>query len=168
MDPERADSVLRSATTCGAFACSVNVPVPPLGEQISIPGPGVDPGPAAWLTLPVSNNCRAGPDSSSGTRSVRMGSRLLRRSWLMPGTDGVNITGHTGDLYDEILTPEALGLIAALQRELGSRRAELLAARERKQAEIIAGGTFDFLPETAQIREDTAWQGAPQIGRAHV
>src|ERR1700753_3969818 len=79
----------------------------------------------------------------------------------MPGTDGVEITGPSGDRYDEILTPEALGLIAALQRELGSRRAELLAARERKQAEIIAGGTFDFLPDTAKIREDTAWQVAP-------
>jgi malate synthase len=79
----------------------------------------------------------------------------------MPGTDGVEITGPSGDRYDEILTPEALGLIAALQRELGSRRAELLAARERKQAEIIAGGTFDFLPETAKVREDTAWQVAP-------
>ena len=79
----------------------------------------------------------------------------------MPGTDGTQITGPSGDRYDEILTPEALGLIAALQRELGSRRAELLAARERKQAEIIAGGTFDFLPATAQVREDTAWQVAP-------
>ncbi len=79
----------------------------------------------------------------------------------MPGTDGVEITGPSGDRYDEILTPEALGLIAALQRELGSRRAELLAARERKQAEIIAGGTFDFLPDTAKVREDTAWQVAP-------
>jgi malate synthase len=79
----------------------------------------------------------------------------------MPGTDGVEITGPSGDRYDEILTPEALGLIAALQRELGPRRAELLAARERKQAEIIAGGTFDFLPETAAIREDQAWQVAP-------
>jgi malate synthase len=79
----------------------------------------------------------------------------------MPGTDGVEITGPSGDRYDEILTPEALGLIAALQRELGSRRAELLAARERKQAEIIAGGTFDFLPGTAKVREDTAWQVTP-------
>src|SRR6201995_6109850 len=79
----------------------------------------------------------------------------------MPGTDGVEITGPSGDRYDEILTPEALGLIAPLQRELASRRAELLAARERKQAEIIAGGTFDFLPDTAKIREDTAWQVAP-------
>src|ERR1700743_3189471 len=79
----------------------------------------------------------------------------------MPGTDGTQITGPSGDRYDEILTPAALGLIAALQRELGSRRAELLAARERKQAEIIAGGTFDFLPDTAKVREDLAWQVAP-------
>ncbi len=79
----------------------------------------------------------------------------------MPGTDGTQITGPSGDRYDEILTPEALGLIAALQRELGPRRAELLAARERRQAEIIAGGTFDFLPDTAEIRDDHAWQVAP-------
>jgi malate synthase len=78
----------------------------------------------------------------------------------MPGTDGVEITGPSGDRYDEILTPGALGLIAALQRELGPRRAELLAARERRQAEIIAGGTFDFLPETAAVRDNPAWQVA--------
>src|SRR6202012_2526192 len=79
----------------------------------------------------------------------------------MPGTDGTQITGPSGDRYDEILTPEALGLIAALQRELGPRRAELLAARERRQAGVIAGGGFDFLPDTAEIRDDHAWQVAP-------
>src|SRR6202000_3501610 len=79
----------------------------------------------------------------------------------MPGTDGTQITGPSGDRYDEILTPAALALRAALQRELGPRRAELLAARERRQAEIIAGGTFDFLPGTAEIRDDHAWQAAP-------
>ncbi len=78
----------------------------------------------------------------------------------MPGTDGVEITGPSGDRYDEILTPEALSLIAALHNEFGGRRAELLAARQRKQAEIIAGAAFDFLPETQHIREDPAWQVA--------
>jgi malate synthase len=76
----------------------------------------------------------------------------------MPGTDGVEITGPSGDRYDEILTPEAISLIAALHAELGTRRAELLAARQQRQAEISAGGTFDFLPETKHIREDPAWQ----------
>ncbi|MGA2826754.1 MAG: malate synthase A [Streptosporangiaceae bacterium] len=78
----------------------------------------------------------------------------------MPGTDGVEITGPSGDRYDEILTPEAISLIATLHEELADRRAELLAARERRQAEIIAGGSFDFLPETRRVRDDPAWQVA--------
>src|ERR1700753_888691 len=78
----------------------------------------------------------------------------------MPGTDGVEITGPAGDRYDEILTPRAIGLIATLHRELATRRAELLAARERREADIIAGGTLDFLPETKNIREDPSWRVA--------
>src|SRR6201986_804822 len=78
----------------------------------------------------------------------------------MPGTDGVEITGPSGDRYDEILTPKAIGLIATLHRELAARRAELLAARERREADIIAGGTLDFLPETKNIREDPSWRVA--------
>ena len=85
----------------------------------------------------------------------------------MPGTDGVEITGPSGDRYDEILTPEAIGLLATLHGELGNRRAELLAARQQRQAEIIAGASFDFLPETRHIREDPAWQVAlPAAGLA--
>jgi malate synthase len=85
----------------------------------------------------------------------------------MPGTDGVEITGPSGDRYDEILTPEAMSLLATLHGELGTRRAELLAARQQRQAEIIAGGSFDFLPETRHIREDPAWQVAlPAAGLA--
>jgi malate synthase len=78
----------------------------------------------------------------------------------MPGTEGVEITGPSGDRYDEILTPEAISLIATLHGELADRRAELLAARARRQADIIAGGSLDFLPETRHIREDPAWQVA--------
>src|ERR1700753_2403056 len=83
------------------------------------------------------------------------------RGARMPGTDGVEITGPSGDRYDEILTPEAIGLIAMLHRELAPRRAELLAARDRREADIIAGGTLDFLPETKNIREDPSWRVAP-------
>jgi malate synthase len=74
--------------------------------------------------------------------------------------DGVEITGPGGHRYDEILTPQALGLIAALQRELGPRRAELLAARARRQEEISAGGQLDFRSQTASIRADRAWRVA--------
>jgi len=79
----------------------------------------------------------------------------------MPGTNGVEITGPSGDRYDEILTPEAISLIATLHGELAGRRAELLAAREQRQAEIIAGGSFDFLAETRKVRDDPSWQVAP-------
>ena len=79
----------------------------------------------------------------------------------MPGTDGVEVTGPAGDRYDEILTPGALALLARLQRELGPRRAELLAARASRQRDLSAGGTLDFLAETRAIREDKSWRVAP-------
>jgi malate synthase len=79
----------------------------------------------------------------------------------MPGIDGVEITGPAGDRYDEILTPGALALIARLQRELGPRRKELLAARASRQQELSAGGTLDFLAETRSIRDDQSWRVAP-------
>ena len=76
----------------------------------------------------------------------------------MKETEGVQITGQPGDRYDEILTPEALGLVAALQRELGPRRAGLLAARARRQEELSAGGMLDFRADTRAIREDPSWR----------
>jgi malate synthase len=76
-------------------------------------------------------------------------------------TEGVQITGPAGDRYDEILTPDALALVAALHRELAPRRAELLAARARRQQELIAGANLDFLPQTRGIRADRSWQVAP-------
>jgi malate synthase len=79
----------------------------------------------------------------------------------MPGTERVEITGPYGDRYDEILTPQAIDLIAALHAQLGPRRSELLAARRRRQAELSGGAMLDFLPETAEIREDASWRVAP-------
>jgi malate synthase len=73
----------------------------------------------------------------------------------------VEITGPTGERYVEILSPKALELLAALHGALGDRRAELLAARRRRQAELNAGAMLDFLPQTAHIREDTSWRVAP-------
>ncbi|GAA3214714.1 malate synthase A [Nonomuraea helvata] len=72
----------------------------------------------------------------------------------------MEITGPMLDRFDEILTPEALDFVAALQREFGARRLELLEARQARQAELSAGGMLDFLPETKEIRE-ADWQVAP-------
>jgi malate synthase len=74
---------------------------------------------------------------------------------------GVEIAGPSGDRFDEILTPDALDLIAALHRELGARRLELLAARARRQEQLSAGAMLDFLPETAALRADSSWRVAP-------
>jgi malate synthase len=80
-------------------------------------------------------------------------------------SDGVEITGPKRDRFDEVLTPEAVGLVAALHRELGGRRTELLAARAVRQQELSAGGTLDFLAATEPIRADPAWRvAAPAPG----
>jgi malate synthase len=52
----------------------------------------------------------------------------------------------------EILSDEAVAFVADLNRRFRPRRNELLAARAARRAEIAAGGTLDFLPETAGIR----------------
>ena len=80
-------------------------------------------------------------------------------------TDGVEITGPKGDRFDEVLTPEAVGLVAALHRELGGRRTELLAARAARQQELSAGATLDFLAATQAVRDDPGWRvAAPAPG----
>ncbi len=79
----------------------------------------------------------------------------------MGHVNGVEIAGPSGSRYDEILTPEALDLIAVLHRELGLRRVDLLAARADRQQELSAGAMLDFLTSTESIRSDTSWQVAP-------
>ena len=76
-------------------------------------------------------------------------------------SEGVDISGPHGDRYDEILTPGALDLIAALHRELNGRRLDLLAARAARQQELNQGGTLDFLAPTKPIRDDLSWRVAP-------
>jgi malate synthase len=59
-----------------------------------------------------------------------------------------------------VLTPEALELVALLERELGARRRELLAERGERQKRIAAGELPSFLEETSTIREGD-WRVAP-------
>ncbi len=73
---------------------------------------------------------------------------------------GVEIAAPVEDRVDEVLTPAALGLLARLHREFDGRRRELLAARDRRYAELAAGGTLGFLPETKDVREDPSWRVA--------
>ena len=64
----------------------------------------------------------------------------------------MNIIGNSPPEYQEILTPEALAFVEALEREFGQRRRELLEMRTERQKAFDAGILPDFLPETADIR----------------
>ncbi len=59
-----------------------------------------------------------------------------------------------------VLSPEALGFVAALHREFNPMREALLVRREERQAAIVAGDGLDFLAETRPVRE-SAWKVAP-------
>ncbi|HZK35943.1 MAG TPA: hypothetical protein VFC57_03165, partial [Aeromicrobium sp.] len=77
-----------------------------------------------------------------------------------PMPDGVQVLGPMQPRYGEILTPQALELIALLHRELNGRRTELLQRREERVKAIAGGGNLDFLPETKDVRDDPDWRVA--------
>ena len=73
---------------------------------------------------------------------------------------GVQVNAPLYPRFDEILSFDALTLVAKLHRAFESRRQELLKARVARQARIDAGELPDFLPETQAIREGD-WKIAP-------
>jgi malate synthase len=66
---------------------------------------------------------------------------------------GVKVKATSTPEFAEILTPDALGFVAKLQREFGERRAEALQRRQDRQLRFDAGEMPDFLPETKHVRE---------------
>ena len=70
----------------------------------------------------------------------------------MATPQGVEVHGPALETYGQVLTPEALELVAGLQREFNPTRVALLARRAERQAEFEAGALPDFLPETASVR----------------
>ena len=73
----------------------------------------------------------------------------------------IDVTRPAGlDRAEEILTPEALELVAALHRAFEPRRRELLEHRTARRAEAARTGSLDFLPETREVREGD-WTVAP-------
>ena len=73
---------------------------------------------------------------------------------------GVEISGAMGGRYEEVLDRGAIELLAGLHREFDSRRRALLEARDKRYAELAAGGTLDFLDETRDVRDDPGWRVA--------
>jgi malate synthase len=64
----------------------------------------------------------------------------------------LEIIGKTKPEYSQILTPEALRFVAALNHKFNKTRLELLARRKEKQAEINSGKLPAFLDETKSVR----------------
>jgi malate synthase len=75
-------------------------------------------------------------------------------------TTDIDVQGEVRPEWDDILSDEALGFVAALHKEFNPRRLELLAAREARKARLDAGELPDFLPETREVRESD-WTVAP-------
>ncbi|WP_250035153.1 malate synthase A [Paractinoplanes maris] len=71
----------------------------------------------------------------------------------------ITITGTQDGRYAEILTPEAVAFVVALDREFGARRVQLLDRRRRRRT--ARTDELDFLPSTAHIRDDPSWTVAP-------
>ncbi|MEL7063713.1 MAG: malate synthase A, partial [Bacteroidota bacterium] len=67
--------------------------------------------------------------------------------------EGLTLKGPVNPGFEEILTPEALAFLVALQRRFNDQRISLLQNRMIRQKEIDAGQKPDFLPYTKAIRE---------------
>jgi malate synthase len=72
----------------------------------------------------------------------------------------VELKGTLDAAFEDVLTPGALAFVAALQREFGGRREELLRARAKRRARLAAGEMLDFLDATRKVRESD-WAVAP-------
>lgn len=71
---------------------------------------------------------------------------------------GVELVGRMHTEFADVLTPEALEFVAALEREFRATRKSLLAQRAERQRRIDAGEMPDFLSSTKRIREDASWR----------
>ena len=81
----------------------------------------------------------------------------------MPAADlppGVTVRGPRELLDTSVLSREALGFVADLERRFGAAIEARLAARGERQARLDGGERLDFLAETAALRE-APWRCAP-------
>jgi malate synthase len=79
----------------------------------------------------------------------------------MAASKRLELQGATDPAFDEILTPDALEFVAALEGEFGDRRRELLEARAQRRARLAGGEKLQFLPDTESVREGD-WTVAPE------
>ena len=73
----------------------------------------------------------------------------------------ISVRGALAPRFEEVLTPDALELVADLARRFGPGRTELLRARVERYAAERPGAHLRFLAETAAVRADRTWRVAP-------
>ena len=78
----------------------------------------------------------------------------------MESNSNIQILGPVPAQYVDIVADDAIAFVAELHRNFEPVRRQLMADRVRRQAEIDAGATPDFLPETRSVREGD-WRVAP-------
>jgi malate synthase len=76
--------------------------------------------------------------------------------------DAIELRAPQGAAEATILAPEARAFLAELAARFEARRVELLERRKARLAELRAGKSFDFLPETEDIRKGS-WRVAPVV-----
>jgi malate synthase len=72
----------------------------------------------------------------------------------------IQVVGRANERGEEILTPDALAFLEALQRRFGGRREELLRSRRVRREEMSRAAKADFLPESREVRT-SEWTVAP-------
>src|SRR5437763_8579001 len=77
----------------------------------------------------------------------------------MATTQHLQLKGAVEGRAGEVLTPQALAFVAALQRRFGPRREELLRLRDERQLRLDAGEMPQFLVTTSSVR-DSDWRVA--------
>jgi malate synthase len=78
----------------------------------------------------------------------------------MTTTDAIEVRGRVQGRVADVLTEDALGFVAGLEREFGGQRRALLEQRRERQARLDAGEDLDFLSETRDVRAGD-WRVAP-------
>jgi len=74
----------------------------------------------------------------------------------------VQVRGEPVHRQDEVLIPDALEFLAALDRRFAGARVDLLERRRRRRLRLASGAErLDFLPQTSAIRDGPTWRVAP-------
>lgn len=63
--------------------------------------------------------------------------------------------------FPDVLSPDAIRFVAALDREFAQRRQHILRYRREQSLKRQRNENFGFLSETADIRHDSSWHVAP-------